>query len=93
MQCKITDLRREDGTSETDILAMTNMWTDIIAMTNMLNEFFANIADDLSDINSTSSELDTGMASCLLIICLLLLKEGLKYDRNLSFIVFYSDFL
>ena len=49
-QSKITELKREDGTSETDILAMTNM----------LNEFFVNIASGLC-ANSTLSELDTSI--------------------------------
>ena len=49
-QSKITELKREDGTSETDILAMTKM----------LNEFFVNIASGLC-ANSTLSELDTSV--------------------------------
>ena len=47
-QSRITELRRDDSTTETDTLAMANM----------LNEFFVNIASGLSP-NSTPSELDT----------------------------------
>ena len=45
---KITELKRADDTSETDILAIANI----------LNEYFVNIASELR-VNSTYTEADT----------------------------------